>query len=160
MLTTEAVERATARRIANQRTKFRRTTAPADRPRVCNSGGTIVTIICGTDFSEGADHAARAAGAFARRLGVPLKLVHVIAEATLPFSLVQTEVCHLAQLATETGSDLLVVGTHQRSWAARSWQGSVSRGALHHATSNVACIPPSWSATGEAPVPSSVVQND
>jgi nucleotide-binding universal stress UspA family protein len=49
---------------------------------------------------------------------------------------------HLAQLADEAHVDLLVVGTHQRAWAARAWQGSVSRGALHYASSNVACIPP------------------
>jgi nucleotide-binding universal stress UspA family protein len=48
---------------------------------------------------------------------------------------------HLAQLAQELGTDLLVVGTHQRAWAARVWQGSISRGAIHYAASNVACIP-------------------
>ncbi|MEO8905210.1 MAG: universal stress protein [Polyangiaceae bacterium] len=67
---------------------------------------------------------------------------------------------HLAQLATELGVDVLVVGTHQRAWAARAWQGSVSRGAIHYATSNVACVPPSWNATGELPVHSGVVQSD
>jgi nucleotide-binding universal stress UspA family protein len=49
---------------------------------------------------------------------------------------------HLAQLADQAHVDLLVVGTHQRAWAARAWQGSVSRGALHLASSNVACVPP------------------
>ncbi|HEX7453373.1 MAG TPA: universal stress protein [Polyangiaceae bacterium] len=49
---------------------------------------------------------------------------------------------HLAQLADEAHVDLLVVGTHQRAWAARAWQGSVSRGVLHYASSNVACVPP------------------
>ena len=48
---------------------------------------------------------------------------------------------HLAQLSQQVGTDLLVVGTHQRAWAARVWQGSVSRGAIHYAESNVACIP-------------------
>ena len=48
---------------------------------------------------------------------------------------------HLAQIAQKIGTDLLVVGTHQRAWAARVWQGSISRGAIHHAESNVACIP-------------------
>lgn len=48
---------------------------------------------------------------------------------------------HLAQLSQQVGTDLLVVGTHQRSWAARVWQGSISRGAIHQAHSNVACIP-------------------
>ena len=37
-----------------------------------------MTMVCGTDFSENAVLAARAAGAIATRLAVPLKLVHVI----------------------------------------------------------------------------------
>lgn len=49
---------------------------------------------------------------------------------------------HLVELATDARIDLLVVGTHQRAWAARAWLGSVSRGALHEALSNVACVPP------------------
>lgn len=48
---------------------------------------------------------------------------------------------HLTLLAAESNVDLLVVGTHQRAGAARLWQGSVSRGLLHQAYSNVACIP-------------------
>jgi len=48
---------------------------------------------------------------------------------------------HLAQLAAEAKADLLVVGTHQRAGVARLWQGSVSRGALHEASCNVACVP-------------------
>lgn len=39
-----------------------------------------MTIVCGTDFSEHAVLAARAAGAMAMRLAVPLTLVHVIDE--------------------------------------------------------------------------------
>lgn len=62
---------------------------------------------------------------------------------------------HLAQLADEAHVDLLVVGTHQRAWAARAWQGSVSRGALHYASSNVACIPPARAREFEALVPPS-----
>ncbi|MES1177858.1 MAG: universal stress protein [Myxococcales bacterium] len=48
---------------------------------------------------------------------------------------------HLAQLAEKAKVDLLVVGTHQKSWAARAWQGSVSRSVIHAAPSNVACVP-------------------
>ena len=48
---------------------------------------------------------------------------------------------HLALLAAEAKADLLVVGTHQRSGSARLWQGSVSRGVLHHASCNVASVP-------------------
>jgi len=50
---------------------------------------------------------------------------------------------HLTQVASETGADLLVVGTHQRAGIARLWQGSVSRGVLHCAAMSVACIPQS-----------------
>ena len=39
-----------------------------------------MTIVCGTDFSERAAQAARAAGAIARRLAMPLWLVHVVDE--------------------------------------------------------------------------------
>jgi nucleotide-binding universal stress UspA family protein len=48
---------------------------------------------------------------------------------------------HLASLAAEAKADLVVVGTHQRAGSARLWQGSVSRGVLHHASCNVACVP-------------------
>ena len=37
-----------------------------------------MTIVCGTDFSENADTAARAAGSIAKRLALPLELVHVV----------------------------------------------------------------------------------
>ncbi|HEY0467004.1 MAG TPA: universal stress protein [Polyangiaceae bacterium] len=47
----------------------------------------------------------------------------------------------LAQLAQEVGADLLVVGTHQRAWPARMWQGSISRGVVHRSSCNVACVP-------------------
>jgi nucleotide-binding universal stress UspA family protein len=55
---------------------------------------------------------------------------------------------HLTQLAAEAKVDMLVVGTHQRAGVARLWQGSVSRGVLHHASCSVACVP--RNATGEA----------
>lgn len=48
----------------------------------------------------------------------------------------------LASLAREDQADLLVVGTHQRAWIARVWQGSVSRGVVHRSACNVACVPP------------------
>lgn len=48
---------------------------------------------------------------------------------------------HLAQLAAELDADLLVVGTTQRAAIARLWQRSVSRGVLHEASMNVACVP-------------------
>jgi nucleotide-binding universal stress UspA family protein len=48
---------------------------------------------------------------------------------------------HLTLLAAEAQADLLVVGTHQRAGSARFWLGSVSRGVLHNASCNVACVP-------------------
>jgi nucleotide-binding universal stress UspA family protein len=45
----------------------------------------------------------------------------------------------LSQLAE--AADLLVVGTHQRVGFDRVWHGSVSRGVLKHASSNIACVP-------------------
>jgi len=53
---------------------------------------------------------------------------------------------HLTLLAQKHDMDLLVVGTHHRSGIARLWQGSVSRGVLHTAGMNVACIPPATTA--------------
>jgi len=47
----------------------------------------------------------------------------------------------LVQLAQEEKADLIVVGTHQRAWAARVWQGSISRGVVHRSSGNVACVP-------------------
>jgi nucleotide-binding universal stress UspA family protein len=48
---------------------------------------------------------------------------------------------HLADLAAEAKADLVVVGTHRRAGLARMWLGSVSRGVLHHALTNVVCVP-------------------
>lgn len=55
----------------------------------------------------------------------------------------------LAQLAQEEKADLLVVGTHQRAWTARVWQGSISRGVVHRSSCNVACVPQPSSATAD-----------
>jgi len=57
---------------------------------------------------------------------------------------------HLAELATASSSDLLVVGTHRRAGLARLWQGSVSRGVIQYAESNAACVPPTVEAGAEA----------
>lgn len=48
---------------------------------------------------------------------------------------------HLTQLATKLGAHLVVVGMHQRPGLSRLWQGSISRGVIHHATTNVAAVP-------------------
>jgi nucleotide-binding universal stress UspA family protein len=48
---------------------------------------------------------------------------------------------HLAQIASDERSDLLVVGTHQRHGMRRLWHGSVSRGVLHLTQGNVAVVP-------------------
>lgn len=56
---------------------------------------------------------------------------------------------HLAAVATRTDPDLVVIGIHRRAAIARLWHSSVSRGILHHATTNVACVPRSESAAHE-----------
>ena len=48
---------------------------------------------------------------------------------------------HLIDLAKASAADLIVVGTNQRRGLNRFWLGSVSRGILHHAPTNVACVP-------------------
>ncbi len=49
----------------------------------------------------------------------------------------------LAAAGREADADLVVVGTHQRNALTRLWEGSVSRGVLHHASSSVVCVPAS-----------------
>ena len=41
------------------------------------------------------------------------------------------------------------MGTHQRAWIPRVWQGSVSRGVVHRSSCNVACVPRPASASVE-----------
>ncbi len=48
---------------------------------------------------------------------------------------------HLLDQAKAEEADLMVVGTNQRRGLKRFWLGSVSRGILHHAPTNVACVP-------------------
>jgi len=48
---------------------------------------------------------------------------------------------HLVAMAHTAGSELLVVGTHQRSGLRRLWHGSVSYDVLRLAPMNVACVP-------------------
>ena len=48
---------------------------------------------------------------------------------------------HLLELAREAQADLIVVGTHQWRGVSRLRRASVSRRVLHHARTNVACIP-------------------
>jgi nucleotide-binding universal stress UspA family protein len=54
----------------------------------------------------------------------------------------------LTALAAGLGIDLIVVGTHRRAGVARLWHGSVSRGVLYLADTNVACIPAAAGAAG------------
>ena len=56
---------------------------------------------------------------------------------------------HLIQTAAAEKAYLLVVGTHSRRGLARLGHHSVSRGVLHYAPTNVACIP---SRSSEAPL--------
>lgn len=48
---------------------------------------------------------------------------------------------HLSVLAENERTDLLVVGTRKHSWVEEVWSGSVSRGVVRAASTNVACVP-------------------
>lgn len=58
---------------------------------------------------------------------------------------------HLVGMAVEEGADLVVTGTHQRDRLDQLWHGSVSRGILHAAPMNVACVPCGRRAAGRQP---------
>lgn len=60
---------------------------------------------------------------------------------------------HLVDLADEARADLRVVGMHRRSGLARTWLGSVSRGVLHHASTNVVCVPYSEAVEADQAIP-------
>jgi len=60
---------------------------------------------------------------------------------------------HLDSAAREADADLVVVGTEQRSAAARFWQTSVARGVLHVAAANVASVPRSLAQAVHEQVP-------
>lgn len=57
----------------------------------------------------------------------------------------------LVELAAAARIALIVAGSHRRSHVARLWQGSVTRGLLHHAATNVACVPPATNVAAELP---------
>jgi nucleotide-binding universal stress UspA family protein len=48
---------------------------------------------------------------------------------------------HLLQRASVRHSDLVVLGSHQRSGLERLWKGSVATSIVHRAPISVACIP-------------------
>jgi nucleotide-binding universal stress UspA family protein len=48
---------------------------------------------------------------------------------------------HLVKVAADLHSDLIVVGTHQRTGLDKLWHGSVSHGVIDRADTNVLCIP-------------------
>lgn len=60
---------------------------------------------------------------------------------------------HVIQLAIDEDQDVIVVGSHQRSGLARLWSGSVSRGVLSDAPTNVLCVPATSVTTTLAPAP-------
>ncbi|HEV7867604.1 MAG TPA: universal stress protein [Chthoniobacteraceae bacterium] len=57
----------------------------------------------------------------------------------------------LLEMAIESHADVIVVGTHQWHGISRLQHGSVSRGILHHAPMNVACVPTSSAARMDGP---------
>lgn len=64
---------------------------------------------------------------------------------------------HLAALADRGGFDLVVVGQRRRSVIEQIWHGSVARGVLRSAPTNVACVPPPISDARPAFAPPHVV---
>lgn len=54
---------------------------------------------------------------------------------------------HLLSIANRDHTELIVVGNHQRAGLSRLWHGSVSRGVLHSAETNVVCVPMHLKAT-------------
>jgi nucleotide-binding universal stress UspA family protein len=53
---------------------------------------------------------------------------------------------HLAQLADSEGVQLVVVGSHQRNFLGRIWQGSTARGIIRETGKNVVCVPAGYGA--------------
>lgn len=66
----------------------------------------------------------------------------------------------LAESAHAAGSAMIVAGSHRRSHIARLWQGSVTRGLLHRADTNVACVPPSADELAATNVAAGAITND
>lgn len=66
----------------------------------------------------------------------------------------------LTELAHAAGSSLIVAGSHRRSHVARLWQGSVTRGLLHHAATNVVCVPPSAAELAATNVAAAAITSD
>jgi len=100
-----------------------------------------MAIVCGTDFSTHAEQAKRAAAAFAKVLGLPVRLVHVIEDFApalappVPESVFAPLAARLKREAKEAflgiwhaagrlGVDAVCMGTHGRSGASRVLLGS------------------------------------
>src|SRR5690606_33423936 len=106
------------RRARRRSGRARATVLPAAPAPARREAESSMAIVCGTDFSEHAERAARVAAAFARAVGEPLVLVHVVdlvalgwvdPSLTTRFTEVATE--RLADLATRLGNDGLEIET-------------------------------------------------
>lgn len=90
-----------------------------------------MTIVCGTDFSEHAVLAVRAAGAIAMRLAVPLKLVHVM-DAHVG----------IVHAAGRLGVDAICMATHGHAGALQLVLGSQAHAVVQRARQPVLLVPP------------------
>jgi nucleotide-binding universal stress UspA family protein len=127
-------------------------------------GGEAPRIVVATDFSESADKAAAYAIELARRLPLRLDLLHVTyeddgaaAEALdrlVPADLRERVECHLRvgrtddeilEFLRQTRPELVVMGTHTRSFWRRLFTRDVTRPLLHGATCPVCFVPPTFS---------------
>jgi nucleotide-binding universal stress UspA family protein len=128
------------------------------------AGGEAPRVVAATDFSESADKAVAYAIELARRLPLRLDLLNVTYEnggdtadaldRLVPADLRARVECHvrigkiddeIIEFLRQTQADLVVVGTHTRSFWRRLFTRDVTRPLLHGATCPVLFVPPTFS---------------
>jgi nucleotide-binding universal stress UspA family protein len=127
------------------------------------AGGDPPRIVAATDFSESADKAVAYAIELTRRLRLRLDLLHVTYEdghaagealdRLVPDDLRGSVECHLRvgkiddeiiEFLRRAKPELVVVGTHTRSFWRRLFTRDVTRPLLHGATCPVCFVPPTF----------------
>lgn len=105
---------------------------PGEENRLVHAGGPGRGLRLSTEAREHAEAELRAA--------VRPVLGEGVAQLAVKVALGRKDV-PLVLAAEEMGASLLVVGSHQRHGFQRWWNGSVSSGVLHAATTNVVVVP-------------------
>ena len=127
-------------------------------------GGEARRIVAATDFSESADKAVAYAIELVRRLPLRLDLLNVTYEESgeaaaaldrlVPADLRTRVECHvrvgkiddeILEFLRRTSPELVVMGTHTRSFWRRLFTRDVTRPLLHGATCPVCFVPPTFS---------------